>query len=358
VNNRECYQQLNELVTRGEQAATATVVQTKGATPREVGAKMLVRGDGTIEGTIGGGCGEAEVLETALKMLKTDEATPHRIVRVDLTEAIWEGADRICGGIMDVLVERWNSPSEELKALSSRQENDGCVRVIPLKESSSKKLDQPVYSKQTAAEFNESTRDECREVIRDQKSHTAKSSTGQLDLFYEYLSGEATVIIFGAGHIAQPLSRFSKMLEYRVVVVDDRPSFASSERFPDADHVIAEPFAVAFKQLNIDLNTTAILVTRGHRYDEFCLRKLLNTPAAYIGMLGSKRRVRAVFSSVLEDGFTIEQLKRVYAPIGIDLQANSPAEIAVSIMAELISIRRGGTAPHLRENVNLSTVRG
>ena len=153
---------------------------------------------------------------------------------------------------------------------------------------------------------------------------------GEMELFFEYVAGLHTLLICGAGHIAQPRSQIGKMLDYRVIVIDDRPEFASGERFPDADDVIAKPFQQALQEISITPDTVAVMVTRGHRYDEFCLRELLSSKAGYLGLLGSRRRVRAVFHDLLEDGHPPEQLERIFAPVGIDIGAETPAEIAIS----------------------------
>ncbi len=347
MNTQDFYRMIRDLVGGGKHVASATVIRTKGSTPREVGAKMLVLSGGTIHGTIGGGCGEAEVMEVALGLLAEGESGLTRLVRVDLTEDIVEAAERICGGVMDVFIEIWVRPCDELELLAT---GDGMVRLVQTSGRQDPALI-GVYSSEAAeANWDAPVSEQCEVALRNQTSHSGavQTSSGEVELFYEYVSGGSMLVIVGAGHIAQPLSRLAKMLGFRIVILDDRPDFASSERFPDADQVIAEPFASALNRLDLSEESMVVLVTRGHRFDEFCLRRLLDSPAFYLGMLGSKRRVRAVFSSLRADGYTEEQLERVWAPIGVDIGARSPVEIAVSIVAELLAVKRERSGSHLK----------
>ncbi len=166
----------------------------------------------------------------------------------------------------------------------------------------------------------------------------------------EVLGVPPTMLIVGAGHIAQPLATLGKLCDFRVVVLDDRPAFANSARFPDADEVLAEPITEALRRYPLHADSYVILVTRGHSHDVEALVELLDRPHAYIGMVGSKRRVRAVWELLeRERGIPRDQLGRVHAPIGLDIGAEGPAEIAVAIMAEMILVRRGGTGQPLSE---------
>ena len=150
--------------------------------------------------------------------------------------------------------------------------------------------------------------------------------------------------------MAQPLSTLGKLIDFEVVVVDDRPQYANKERFPQADQVIAAPFRPTLRDWPIDADTFIVLVTRGHSHDVDCLLEVLDSPARYIGMIGSKRRVRAVFDLLeQEQGIQRERFDRVYAPIGLDLGAESPAEIGLSIIAEIIKVYRGGRAGSLSD---------
>ncbi len=172
---------------------------------------------------------------------------------------------------------------------------------------------------------------------------------GQVKLFIEVQHRPPELIIVGAGHIAVPLAQLGKLCDFTVIVLDDRPQYANRQRFPQVDQVLALPLRETMRQWaaegRLGLDSYVVLVTRGHQHDFDCLLELLDTPLAYIGMIGSQRRVRTVFDLLhAEMGIPTEKFDRVYAPIGIAIGAHTPAEIAVCIMAEIINIQRGGPA--------------
>ena len=172
-----------------------------------------------------------------------------------------------------------------------------------------------------------------------------------LELYLEVRRPVQELIIVGAGHIAQPLSHLGALLGFRVSVLDDRPDFATRERFPDAENVFQADFDDPFRDTELHERSHVLLVTRGHKYDYACLVRALRVdpPPSYIGMIGSRRRVRATYVQLLEEGFDRGQLDRIHAPVGLDIGAETPEEIAVSVAAELVKIRRGGTGTPLRE---------
>jgi xanthine dehydrogenase accessory factor len=186
------------------------------------------------------------------------------------------------------------------------------------------------------------------EALTQRRPQTLTYVDHQVELFVEVQRRPPTLIIVGAGHVAQPLATLGKLIDFAVVVIDDRPQYASSERFPQVDRVIAAPFRPTLRDWPIDTDTFIVLVTRGHSHDVECLLEVLDSPARYIGMIGSKRRVRAVFDLLeQEQGIPREKFDRVYAPVGIDIGAESPAEIGVCIIAEVINVYRGGRAESL-----------
>lgn len=165
---------------------------------------------------------------------------------------------------------------------------------------------------------------------------------GSAEVFIEIFLPRPTLLIVGAGHIAVPLARMGKLLDFEVVVLDDRASFANRERFPEADRVIAAGFEATLRDFPITSNTYIVLITRGHQHDVESLREVIDSPAAYIGMIGSRRRVWAVFKLLHQEGMPVEKLRRLYAPIGLDIGAQTPAEIATSIISEVVKVHRGG----------------
>jgi xanthine dehydrogenase accessory factor len=184
-----------------------------------------------------------------------------------------------------------------------------------------------------------------------------QADTDIVEIFVEVLHRPPTLIIVGAGHVALPLAQLGKMIDFEVVVLDDRPRFANTKLFPMADQVLAQPFRKTLRDWAIDQDTYIVLVTRGHSHDVECLLEIIDTPARYIGMIGSKRRIKSVFDLLeKEQGIDPVKFDRVYAPIGLDIGAENPVEIAVSIIAEIVNIRRGGRATSLSDA--LKTDRG
>lgn len=248
------YEEMGKLRAAEEEAALATIVLARGSVPRREGAKMLVRADGTIFGSLGGGELEARVCEKAKEVM--DRGRPER-VRFELTG---KQVDMICGG--------------------------------------------------------------------------------EVEVFIEPLLPPPTMYIFGGGHVSVPLARMGKMVGFRIFVLDERPEFANRERFPEADQVIAEPYELAFSQLKFGRSSYIVIVTRRYQFDELALELALRTPARYIGMIGSKSKREAIFAHLRAKGLSEEALGRVHSPIGLEIGAQTPEEIAVSILAELIKIRR------------------
>lgn len=183
--------------------------------------------------------------------------------------------------------------------------------------------------------------------------HTVRASPegDEVEVYVELQRPTPELVIVGAGHLALPVSRLGAMLGYRVSVLDDRPDFARAERFPEAERVLRVDFREPFSRIEVGPFSHVLLVTRGHRYDYECLRRLLAMPSppAYIGMIGSRRRVRATFHQLLEEGVPLEALERIRAPVGLDLGGETPEEIAVEVAAELVQLRRGGSGRPLIE---------
>jgi len=243
---------------KGETIALVTLIETKGSTPREVGAKMVVGKDGLISGTIGGGITEAKVIKEVKQALKEGKG---KILTYHLTKeeaALDEGA--ICGGDMKV--------------------------------------------------------------------------------FIDILQPKEEVLIFGAGHISVFVSKLAKMVGFRAVIIDDRKEFANQERFPEADKIIIESIDKALQHIKITPSTYIIIVTRGHMQDQEVLASVIKSKAAYLGMIGSRKKNATVFQYLKKQGISEDELAKVHAPIGIDIKAQTPEEIAVSIIAEIIWFKR------------------
>ncbi|OGP26881.1 MAG: hypothetical protein A2038_01065 [Deltaproteobacteria bacterium GWA2_57_13] len=170
----------------------------------------------------------------------------------------------------------------------------------------------------------------------------------KVEVFFEVLPAPPKLIVVGAGHIAVPLVKMAKILDFHVTVLDDRLQFANRERFPDADDIKVGDMAQTLKGIPVTPSTYIVLITRGHKYDEPCLREIIHGPAKYIGMIGSRRRIKACFQRFREEEEIAEEvIERVHAPVGLDIKTETPEEIALSILAETIKVRRGGRAQSL-----------
>jgi len=179
---------------------------------------------------------------------------------------------------------------------------------------------------------------------------TGDSDDGPIELYLEVRRPVRELVVVGAGHIAQPMAHLGALLGYRVTVLDDRPDFATRERFPDADRLVRADFSDPFADIAIHERSHLLLVTRGHKYDYECLIRALrhDPPPAYIGMIGSRRRVRATYVQLIEEGIDRHLIGRIYAPVGLDIGAETPEEIAVSVAAELVMLDRGGSGAPLK----------
>jgi len=360
------YAELSRMLEAGETVAVATIVDVRGSVPREVGAKMIIHPLGRHVGTVGGGCGEADVLRTALDVLQTGEpATVH----VDLTEDISMQALGVCGGIMDVFVERVASDVQAeigmlpgmLAALreSMLDREPVALATVVSRTSGSPAVGrpgqqaviwldrEPLGSLELGAMEAQAIED-ARAVLRGRQHKLLKYE--EASVFVEVQRRAPEMIIVGGGHIALPLAQLASMCDFSVTVLDDRPSFVTAERFPTARQRLSGPLRETVAGLPMDQDTYVVLVKRGHSHDVECLLEVLDRPVSYIGMIGSQRRVDAVFQ-LLVDEMSIDPLKldRVYAPIGIAIGARTPAEIAVCIMAEVINVLRNGPATSISE---------
>jgi xanthine dehydrogenase accessory factor len=363
---KELFQEIMHELESGETVAMATIVKRKGSVPREVGAKMLVHRGGTISGTVGGGCGEAEVWRSALSVIDTRRPT---MVQVDLTEEIAMESQGVCGGIFDIFVQPWyksllsGQPGMQdfASAINAALEGEravvlttiiaaggswsSCVGQQMLVHENSETLGTlvlPDAPKELALQLCESA----QKAITTGKPHIDKipgSANAWAEIFIEPFVPDPVLLIAGAGHIAAPLASLAHLMNFSVSVTDDRASFANRERFPTAKQLLVGDIETTLKNYPITPRTHVVLVTRAHAHDVQGLRAIIDSPAAYIGMIGSQRRVWAVFKLLHEEGVPPEKLSRVRAPIGLDLGGSTPEEIALSIMAEIIKLRHSGS---------------
>jgi xanthine dehydrogenase accessory factor len=262
----DIYEQIVQLRREGRRGAVATIVNVRGSIPSFRTAKMLVRDDGSIAGTIGGGCVEADVWQAAREVMESEKP---RTLSFDLNQDPKYDTGLVCGGTLEVFIEP----------------------VLP----------------------------------------------------------PALLYVFGAGHVAINLCQVAANAGFDVIVSDDRSSYASKERFPAAKEVHALDFDQATQKLDPNESSSIVIVTRGHRDDMRVLRWAVQTRARYVGMIGSKRKVIEIFKTLQQEGIPAHLFDRVYSPVGLDIGAVTPEEIAVAITAELIAVRRHASTalPHM-----------
>lgn len=318
------YAQLQQLLQQNA-IVLATVVDCKGSVPREVGAKMIICADGQIVQTIGGGAGEAKVIQQAILTLKTGKK---QLVKIDLTGNLADPSQRetqgICGGMMQVWLERWAGES----SIALVQQILDRLRI-----GQSVTLVTPFHPEQLPY------------LLDGAINSDPQIAPDPENAFVETIQPPPTLLIVGAGHVGVQLAKVTDLIGFQVVVQDDRPEWANSRYYPNASLIFAEPIASALTHLSTHPQLYAALVTRSYTYDLEALEALLTRtiPCTYIDMIGSIKRVRQVFQAIELAKIPQEQLSRIHAPIGLDIGALTPEEIAVSISAELILTRRGGT---------------
>lgn len=324
---------LCDLGGKGECIVVATVVESSGSTPRSSGAKMLVRADGAIVGTVGGGLAEAMACRKACHMLESgvpDGAS--YLMFVDMTQELAADSDMICGGGLSILLECIHPEGAGARAYAEVNEllrrGRRCVLATSFEES-----DGLTSTKHAVREDDECDGPLC--FSRDADRMTLR----------EAMTPPAPLYIFGAGHVSQFTARVAAMVGFRTVVLDDREDFANRVRFPEADEIIVlQSFDGCCERLGIGEDAFLVIVTRGHLHDRTVLAEALRTPARYVGMIGSSSKRDKIYQSLLEDGFTQSDLDRCHCPIGLSIGGRTPEEIAVSIGAELIQVRAGQMA--------------
>jgi xanthine dehydrogenase accessory factor len=337
---------INRLLKTGESVILATILNHRGSTPRSSGASMLLRESGAIVGTIGGGLMEAQVIERAPQLFAT-QCTG--VVHFDLTADKAASMNMICGGKLEVLME-FVAADQDNRRLFERlyAMEKGCTGGMVVTAIPGTPTTQLPSAKCLVAADGSITGN--KDFLHADPHHlNAKfgqlrqpviTTLGQQHVYIEPVACRAKLILFGAGHVAQAVARLAHTVDFRVVVIDDRAEFANRQRFGEAEEIVVPScFADGVEALAIDRNCYVVIVTRGHLHDRSVLAQVLKTDAGYIGMIGSRRKRDAIYASLSQDGYQSFDLKRVHSPIGLDIAAETPEEIAVSIVAELVAVR-------------------
>ncbi len=319
----------------------ATIISHKGSTPRTSGSRMLVREDKTIAGTIGGGLVEANVMDACMEMLDTSRT---RIMDFSLDQEAKAGMDMICGGSLTVWLRSFVPPfSADLFTAFRLMADFGAqgVKAFAVTRICGETTQVPMVVTPGEAASGPSLLPKDLLCDIDDNKFTGpglyQMVYGLEQFIIEPFAPRQTLYIFGAGHVGYQLGQMAHMTDFSLVVIDDRAQFADPLRFPHARQVLViENFESAFAGLDVDENGYIVILTRGHLHDQTVLEQALETPAAYIGMIGSRKKRDRIYSNLMDNGIARERLDAVHSPIGTDIDAQTPAEIAVSIMAELI----------------------
>ncbi len=347
MDNIDLFRQAAAALEEGQPVALVTVIATTGSTPGKVGYKMLVFGASEgIAGTVGGGKVEAKMMAEAARGLATPGSRLFRFVLGKTPE----DEDGICGGAVEFLIETFDKTNlplfRELSAGADR--NDGSVLVSIISPGGLPRKVHLADPEQMAVGTDGGLSEEVAAAAKEVAatgSAGIRVSAGAVQAFVEPLTQPPTVVLCGAGHLSYYIARYAKSVHFRVVVYDERQEYANRERFPEADAILAEDFNGIFERVRIDEDSYIVIVTRGHKCDQIVLEQALQTKARYIGMIGSRQKTRLLLQKLGDKGIPSGLLDRVYSPIGLAIGAVTPQEIALSIVCELVKVRRLGDEP-------------
>lgn len=336
-----------EQLEQGNDFVTATIISVRGSSPRHVGTRFIVRRDGVIVGTIGGGIFEAAVRDFAVKAL--ENRSSHRAFFAFRGEDV-ESNQMICGGDTEVLVEFVDADdatkravfNELLKVVEAR-EKARFVTYADIPQGGTGTVHHLLLNERNRVGSIPNEDEVIRSIPEERLLQPAQALplTGpEAAVFCEFVRPRGTVIIFGAGHVGQCVAHLARYVGFTVVVLDDREDFACADMVPDAHETrVLDSFDRAFDGIQVDDDAYIVIVTRGHAHDKTVLGQALRTPAGYVGMIGSKRKNAIIFQALLNEGFTQSDLNRVNAPIGLPIGGETPQEIGLSIVGKLIEMR-------------------
>jgi xanthine dehydrogenase accessory factor len=340
----EILEETLELLEAGRAFALVTLVADQGSTPRAAGAEMLVREDGSIAGTIGGGLIEHSMMQAAAGVLAERRS---RRARADLSGADLSSGDKmVCGGAAEVLITYVAPGDAELLAVCSalRAARDAGRRAgyvaAPLGDDAAAvehcALDED--GAVTGAAVCDAAA--LRGLTAVAALHGVATLPDGRTAVLERVEPPALAVVCGAGHVGTEVAPLLARLGFRVVVVDDREEFAAAARFPDA-RVVTRPFEDALAAVGVDERAYVVVVTRGHVHDLDVLEQALRLGARYVGVMASRSKRARMQTALRESGFGDEAIARVHSPVGLPIGAETPAELAVSIAAEIVQVRAG-----------------
>ena len=351
---QDVFHEAVNLLQQEERLVMATVIRTKGSTPQKPGAKLLVRNDGSGVGTLGGGCVEGDIWYAASQLMRRGGDAQYREYELNEDLAAQDGL--VCGGTMFFLIDPVYNPDQYLdyaKEIDAAYEGGPSVALASLIKSAPDK-NLPIGAKLFIREDGSthgSLGDPALDADAIKRAHGLMAmgrneyaiADDGAEYFIEAYTTPPQLVVCGGGHVSYALAAHAKPLGFRLFITDDREEFANPERFPDADIIIAKKPEDALEELPINPNTFIVVATRGHRFDNVALAAAAATPARYVGLMGSKRKTILIYEDLVRMGLDEERLRSIRSPIGLDIRARTPEEIAVSIMGEILMFRLGGS---------------
>jgi len=335
-----------ELLENEETFVLATIISHTGSTPRTSGSRMIVTAGGSNTGTVGGGLLEAGVMSRAVELIRVGQST---IMPFDLNYETVDSLDMICGGQADVLLD-CIQPSKEILALFHRwqrllmeRKRGSLFSIVRVIDDAVERIDHCLAAEDGEVIGSWPLGEAMWEKARQAADSAASALTLTVDdgfVLVEPVQQVNTVYLFGAGHVALFTGAMAAMTGFRVSVADDREAFANRQRFPDAKEIrVLENFERAFEGIGVGRQDYIVILTRGHLHDKTVLARALKTEAGYIGMIGSRRKRDTIYGALRKEGASQADIDRVHSPIGLAIDAETPEEIAVSIVGEMIQHR-------------------
>jgi len=351
---QEVFHEAVNRLEKGESVVVATVIRTKGSTPQKPGAKLLVRQDGTGAGTLGGGCVEGDIWFAAKQLMQQGGEAEYR--EYELNEELAAEDGLVCGGTMYFLIDPVYTPEDYLpyaREIDFAYKGEGAVALATVIKSGSdgkSRIGDKLFIRENGKtegtlgnlETDKGAIEKAKILMIHGRNEYVMTASGA-EYFIEAYTTPPQLVICGGGHVSRALASLAKPLEFRLFITDDREEFANEDRFPEADIIVSEKPEDALPNLPINPNTFIVVATRGHRYDNTALLAAAKTPARYVGLMGSKRKTILIYEDLMRSDLSLDRIREIRSPIGLDIKARTPEEIAISIMSEMLMFRLGGS---------------
>jgi xanthine dehydrogenase accessory factor len=323
----------------GDPVILGAIIRSSGSAPRTSGARMLIRPDGSIGGTVGGGALEGRCIKEAIEMFS--DSLTHREIAFSMTAETIAGEGMVCGGNVSVLLQKVDGGDLDLfKRLRQHYREGKCPVLLTLLPVAADEMAGPSLMLADPEGLEEFGLEFYDTIMKKVGRAPFLARAGNVELFVEPITSPGVVHLVGAGHVAFATAKLAVFADFELVVIDNRSEFASRERYPEARRIrVLNSFDSCFEHLTA--NDYVVIVTHGHLHDRDVLAQALRTDAGYIGMIGSRKKRDVIYNSLREEGFNESDLKRVYSPIGLSIGADTPNEIALSIVSELVKVRAG-----------------